>query len=305
MSYFLNQGKLGFALLWVIGFTLLGVWLITAIHTVKGASPTVPDPACDLPTVFFLGEGPGVYNRGGFDYFIIKEYSPFRFTLSNAPVYTSTRAIKNQPNRVWLCSGNCTTPALYHDYYPLGYQMAGSRLAWITIDDDADQRLNTLVAGSVLSPTLIITTTDQGMVQRVDYTTDIDAEWNYYTADSVGLFEACPNQPDPTPVPTLTPTATNTPSATPTFTMTFQIGETLTPVDTSTTTPTPSSTSTSTPIVPIPTHTGTLTSTHTPTPTGGSITLTPTPTNTLAPTNLDPDQEPGNRAFLPLVEVVR
>lgn len=275
-------------------------------------------PACTLPSIQFLGEGPGVYQRpAGYHKLIIKKlvgYSPFGFEVTNQRAYTSTRSAQ-PPERVWACEGNCVLPSLYHDTMDLGYQPAGAVFSAIVIDDDNDQRLNTLVAGSVITPTYVYTIAMQGMVQTTVFTTPLAAHWWLYAADSIGVVQPCalpPNLPQPpTDTPTPTETLTLLPTETPTEAPTALPSPT--PTDTPTSTPTPTSSPVDTPTVtstPSPTMTFQIGQpvTHTPTP---SATATPTATpeppivvtlvGTLVPTGLDPDVEPGRTVYLPLV----
>lgn len=278
-------------------FPLLGVLLWSFL----AFGQAIPQ-ACTLPTISFLGEGPKVYTRPqGFSKLIVKKFDNtpiFRFEITSAKFYTSTKK-SVPPERVWACEGNCVLPGVYHDYFPLGYQVAGSALEGIVIDDDEDQRMNTLIAGNPITPTLVYTFTEQGMVQSLLYTTTMDAEWNYYAWDSIGLVMPCVNPPESTPTNTSTPLPTETLTQTPT------------PTDTPTSTPTPTSSPVDTPtltVTPSPTMTFQIGQpvTRTPTPTSTPTSTATTmiiirPTSTGIPSAETPESEPS-RLFLPLIQ---
>lgn len=172
--------------------------------------------AIQLPRIEFLGEGPGTYTCPvGYNHLIIKKHTPFRFEL-NGCSYTSTKK-SLPPERAWACTGNCSLPAVYHEFLPLGYHLAGTVFEMVIIDDDTDDRLNQLIAGDPANPTLVYTITQQGMVQTLVYTTTIDAEWNLYAWDSIGIVQPRINQPVPTPTNTPVPTDTPTPTPAPTI----------------------------------------------------------------------------------------
>lgn len=305
----------------VTAFAIL--WILLRWQLAQAQPTAQADPACQLPQVEFLGEGKGVYTKPpGFDQLIIKKFHPFRFELSAADAYTSTKAAA-PPERVWACAGNCALPAVFHDAVDLGYQDAGTVFQFVIIDDDTDARLNTLRAGSPITPTFTYTITQQGMVQSLVYTTPLGAPWWLYAEDSIGLVQPCVNAPDATPTstperpgdpepPTASATPTLTPTESPTATPGTPVGSTPTltpsatpepptpPTEQPTTQPgdTPTLTPTATDTIP---HDDPPPATPAPTLTPTAITITPTPT--IPPTNLDPIPEPGqtNSVFLPLI----
>ena len=314
----------------VVAFAIL--WILLRWQLAQAQPPPV-DPACQLPTVEYLGEGQGLYPKpAGVDHLIVKKFHPFRFELVQTD-YQSTKG-NPPPERVWACTGNCILPAVFHDAVDLGYQDAGSVFRFRVIDDDTDARYNTLRAGSPITPTFTYTIMQQGMVQSVIYTTTMGAHWWLYAEDSIGLVQPCVNPPDATPTatpvdqtpPTATPTATASPTESPTATNTALPGDTptatpsatpepsISPTASPTLTPTtqPGDTPTNTPPPPVASPTATPTgsatgtpppdATLTPTSTNTPVAITLTPTATLKPTNLDPIGEPGqNNLYLPII----
>lgn len=272
--------------------------LITGLRSMVYAKS---DPL-PLPTISFLGEGPGTYTLPtGYSQLIVKKHTPFRFEVLTQSSYTSTKKTL-PPERVWACEGNCVLPAVYHDVIDFGYLAAGTVIELVIIDDDNDARLNFWALDDPTVPYAEITM--QGMVQTASLTVPYDAHVYLWAADSIGVVQPTINQPIPTPtatptetstpLPTQTPTDAPTATQTPTHTNTPTLTPALTssPVDTPTVTATPSPTMTFQIGQPV-THTPTSTPTMTPTSTRIVITL--------EPTNLDPDAEPGRTVFLPVV----
>jgi hypothetical protein len=267
---------------WIVVGGLLWLALYVGLRSAYGQSQ---DPACQLPDIEFLGEGPGVYTAPpGYSQMIVKRFTPFRFEVLSAASYTSTRHTA-PPERVWACEGNCTLPAVYHDTIDLGYQGAGARFDVVIIDDDTDNRLNWWAVDDPAVPVDYLSA--QGLTQSATYTTPVAGHWYLYAADSIGLVQPCVNPPDDTPMPTPVDQQqppTDTPTASPTFpqtpttsapaTQTTVAGDT--PTSTPSATPSPSSAATEQPGA-----TETATATNTP---RAALTLTATPTAPTVPT---------------------
>lgn len=249
-------------------------------------TPQPPAPSCDarLPTIKFLGDGPGTFTmEDGFETFIVKRVRPFRFTLESGDVNdqgkrTYTVAARE---RIWICDKNCELPAVYEDFYPIGNFQPGQTINLVVIDDDDDARLNYLAVDDPLTPYQVVE--EQGMVQYVTFDVPQAGAWYYYAADSIGIASVCI---EATPTATAspgTPTATDTVTQTPTATAS---PATPAATDTATQTPTapatPTGTSTSTPTPPIDTDTPTPTPISLPTGEG-----TPTPTPVVPPTAIE------------------
>lgn len=240
--------------------------------TAQQPTPQPSAPSCDarLPTLKFLGNGPGTFTlEAGFETFIVKRVQPFRFILesgatNNQGQRTYTAVARE---RVWICDGNCVLPAIYHDFYTIGDFQPGQTINLVVIDDDDDARKNYFAVDDPLISYQVVE--EQGMVQYVDFAVPQAGTWYYYAADSIGIAATCVEPTLPTPTPTITATASPTTSITP-----------ETPVATAT------ATATTTPTPPIPTGTETATPTPTliflPTSVG-----TPTPTPVIPPTALE------------------
>lgn len=303
-------------LLWFVAlYLVINLWV--GVPAARGQAP-----ACALPAVQFLGEGPGAYAApAGYSQLIVKQFSPFRFELLSAQTYTSTRRAA-PPERVWACEGNCVLPAVYHDVVGFGYQPAGARFDVVVIDDDEDNRLNYWAVDDPAVPVAWLSA--QGLTQSATYTTPIAGNWYLYAADSIGLVQPCVNPPDATPVGTppdapQPPTGSPTASATATLVDSSTLTPTSTPspVETATeaATPPPDETIVDDPFTATPTNTpgAVLTLTPTPsatdspaeqpTPTATPVVVTPPPTATQAPTGLGEGPEPGVmlKVFLPTV----
>lgn len=277
------------------------------------------DPACALPAVEFLGEGPGAYTApAGYNQLIVKKFSPFRFEVLAGTSYTSTRRAA-PPERVWACEGNCALPAVYHDVVDFGYQDQGARFDVVVIDDDTDNRLNYWAVDDPAVPVAWLSA--QGLVQSATYTTPVAGNWYLYAADSIGLVQPCVNPPEPTP-----PDAPQPPVETPTASATATLVESSTltptatpsPVETATeaATPTPGETIVDDPFTATPTNTPGAVLTLTATPSATATTaeqptasptpqgITPPPTATQAPTGLGDGPEPTAmlKVFLPVID---
>lgn len=255
----------------------IAVVALIAMGTLTTLQPAQAQTGCNLPTVTYVGEGVGTYERGTADALLVKKFSPFRFVTVTADTYTSTKA-DGSPERVWLLTGADAPPAHLGERIALGWFAAGTVVETVMIDDDDDVRLTTVV-NEVLT---VVTVLHPTMTQRIEFVVPHDGFYFINSDDSIGVWTPCVIVP--TATPTMTPTAT--PSATATHTVT------PTPTATATMIATSTATHTKTPVPP-----ATLTKTPTPTLTA---TATATPP---APTNLTPTAEPqGTRYWVPIIQ---
>jgi hypothetical protein len=262
-------GRLGLVLLGLVVFRLGVAQTVRADNMVAKLEQRTASAACgmQLPTLDWLGEGPGEYVLANRDErFVVKRIKPFRFDLElgvpNDQGQSVYQAVTGE--RVWSCQGACQIPSVYHAGYAIGYFEPGWSIHLLVIDDDDDNRLNWWAADEPLTPYLVVN--EQQMVETLRLDVPFAATWYYYAQDSIGVMATC-IEPSP---PTATPSATATPSLTPTAPST----PTPTNTETATATPTPTSTATA---PPSPTPTATITPSSTPTP---PATFTPTPTAT-------------------------
>lgn len=285
------------------------VWSRFGQPALAQQAPVMPSasPCADgLPTVKFLGVGPGAFTlEAGFEKFIVKRLDPFRFVLESGTMNNQGERtyIAQETERVWVCDGNCVLPAVYHDAYMIGTFQVGQTIKLVVIDDDIDQRKNYFAVADPLIPYQIIE--EQAMVQNLTFDIPQPGMWYYYAEDSIGIAATCIEPTTPTPTLTPTPTPTLTPTPTPSATAT------TVPTETPTTTPTATPVATAT-IAPTETPTATPTATPTPTitptatlqvlPTTVVVTVTPT---LKPPTAEEPVDEPvapgGGLIYLPLV----
>lgn len=254
-----------------LALIVLAIPLMFLIVGWSSAQQEQPIGQCSesLPTIAWLGQGPGTYTRSAnTDTFIIKRL-PFQFHLvegtDNGQGQIVYEGKKNE--RVWSCKGNCQLPAIYHAEFEIGQYGPGWQIQLVVIDDDGpeqnnDQRKNWWAANDPLDPYLIVE--EQQMVEYLTFDVPFEATWYFYAADSIGVAKIC-IAPVPTVTPTATPTATETATATPTATPTETPTATETPLPTETATATPTETA----VTPTPTATPTfiVLPEQTPTPT--------------------------------------
>lgn len=276
--------------------------LATALPTEPTGPVTAANASCtdELPTIEWLGEGPGDFVLGeDFETFVVKR-NPFSFHLESGIINNNGeiayRARKNE--RVWRCQGNCQLPAVFHAAYDLGTLEAGTIVNLVVIDDDGpmqnnDQRRNWWAVDDPLTPYLIVE--EQTMVEYLSLEIPITGNWYYYADDSIGIAASCVEPAPPTPTPSTTPTPVSTVTPTPSVTATTTPflppatpTATETSVPTTTNVPGPTPTETSTPTMtatPSATATETATPVHTVTNTPVQTeTATPTATSTNSPT---------------------
>lgn len=301
-TFLSTTGKLfitAVSLLILGGLTQLGVRSVLAAQSAQpyfAENAAEPAPSCSetLPLVEYLGEGAGEYIlKDGYDVFIVKQRQPFKFLLADGTVNADGETVFTAPrddDRVWICSGDCNIPSIYHDAYDLGNLSPGWVVNLLVIDDDGleqnnDQRRNWWAAANPKVPYLIVE--DQQMVEYLSLEIPFEAQWYYYAEDSIGIVSTCIEPVTPTPTPTATPTST--PTATPTDVPTEvppTATPTATPTEVATETPTPTPTSTEAPPVETPpVETPTATPTATPSPTVPvTVTDEPVQPTTEAPT---------------------
>lgn len=253
-----------------IGFLgFIGLLIIAWVSMMgpRGADLGTPrQEVPDLPSVTFLGEGPGTFTIDPAHTFVVK-WRANQYKEEQGPTYNALSG-----ERVWDFS---FTPddgvILFHEDQNYGYLDAGCVVNYVQIDDDIDNRINHFFIDGV-----IIHTVPQGMVTHGTFIVPEGGVLTFYANDSVGLvIRVCQDQvtltptATPTETPTETPTATPTSTITPTATITGTV--TVTPTLTVTTTMTPTATTTAT-------ATPTLTPTQEPPPDPVEGTPTPTPT---------------------------
>lgn len=260
---------------------LIAVLAVVLAATLLPLQQMASATSCSLPTVTYVGEGAGTYERGSADALLVKMFGPFRFETTTDVSYTSTRTAAGSPERVWAIVGsNSAPPAHKGERIALGWLQAGSLVETVMIDDDADNRL-TRVENETLA---VVTILNPSMVQPIQFTVPHDGYYFIDSADSIGVWEPCVT------LPTATPTATSAATQTPTSTATQTAVATLT------------ATSTQTPVPP----TTVVTETATPTSTATVATVTPTVTVVVtdeAPTALTPyPDRQVKKVHLPIIQ---
>ncbi|MBV7339340.1 hypothetical protein KFU94_66210 [Chloroflexi bacterium TSY] len=139
-----------------------------------------------LPRVKWQGEGVNEYIlEDGYDVFIVKRLSPFRFDIepgvdngSGQIVYTATGG-----ERVWVCGGDCQIPSIYHNAVELGYFVPGWQIDLVVIDDDGseqnnDQRYNWWADNDPMNQYLMIE--DQKMVEYLSLSRSKFGVFDYF-----------------------------------------------------------------------------------------------------------------------------
>jgi hypothetical protein len=146
-----------------------------------------------LPHVTYLGEGGGPHLLpAGYDVFIVKRFSPFRFELDNGSWANGQKqyTVRTQRERVWACAGECQIPSALHGSFPMGPIGPGITMGAVVIDDDDDDRFNAWVAnGDIANPYQTIT--PQTLVQELVLDIPFEAEWSFYAEDSIGMVYTC------------------------------------------------------------------------------------------------------------------
>lgn len=233
-----------------------------------------------LPSVAFLGEGPGTFVIDSTHAFVIKLPNRNQYKDQPGPTYTAAAG-----ERVWdFSSVPDDGVILFHQEQNYGYVEAGCIIKFVQIDDDVDDRINHFFLDGDL-----IYTVPQGMVTFGQFPILEGGVLTFYANDSVGLvIRICQERVTLTPTSTATATPTETPTFTPTITSTATITPTATITGTATITPTGTitATATATPTA-TPTATATATATVTLEPPPGPNEGSPTPTATRAMPRLD------------------
>ena len=159
-------------------------------------------PVNVLPDVIYLGESSGTPAEtfvlpAGYDTFIIKRRKPFRFTNPVAETNAQGQQIYNatpgQIERAWACSGDCTFHETLKEDLALGFQKAGTHLELLIIDDDVDNRWDWWAANDPFTPYQLVDI--QAMVEVAKFDVPFDAEWFFYTEDSIGIVSICIVEP--------------------------------------------------------------------------------------------------------------
>jgi hypothetical protein len=146
-----------------------------------------------LPQVTYLGEGGGPYPLpAGYEVFIVKRFSPFRFELDNGSWVNGQKQynVRTQRERVWACAGACQIPPALHGSFPIGLAGPGITIGAVVIDDDDDDRFNYWVAdGDIANPYQTII--PQTLVQELVLDIPFEADWSFYAEDSIGMVYTC------------------------------------------------------------------------------------------------------------------
>ena len=118
--------------------------------------------------------------------FPVKKLAPFRFILQRVSPYVSTRHT-GAPERVWACQGDCIFQRGLGEVIPLGPLPQNSLLHFVFLDDDEDERINTIFAdGAREQPLLRIQ--KQGLTTSLQVTISESNTWYVDAVDSIGLY---------------------------------------------------------------------------------------------------------------------
>lgn len=149
--------------------------------------PTTADGVALMPDLLYLGEGEGTYSLpSGYQQLIVKKLAPLRFETLTTSTYEAVRR-SGAPERVWACAGDCTFTTGLHQALALGALPKGAQLYAALLDDDEDERINTLFAnGNLAQPVTRIE--PQGLTMNFSYEIPFAATWSLYAADSIGLY---------------------------------------------------------------------------------------------------------------------
>ncbi len=143
--------------------------------------------AAILPALRYLGEGPGEYRLADpEEQFILKKFEPFHFTNQWNSPYQSTRLIW-PPERVWACTGECSFIRGWDEVIDLGDLPGDITLHVAIIDDDDDERVNTIFADDEITMPLL-RITEQTFTEYVSVILPRTARWHIDAADSIGIY---------------------------------------------------------------------------------------------------------------------
>jgi len=140
-----------------------------------------------MPNLLYLGEGPGTYTLpAGYQQLVVKKLSPLRFaTLATSSYQAAPRT--GAPERVWACAGHCVFTVGHRQVLAFGELPANVQLHMALLDDDTDERVNTLFAdGNLEQP--IVQIEPQRLTTTFSYTVPFAAVWSFYAADSIGVY---------------------------------------------------------------------------------------------------------------------
>jgi len=158
----------------------------------------------EMPTVEFLGEGPGEFEVAeGLD-FIVKTVHPWGFTVVENQTYTA-----REGERIWSVTAGAEAPMkLYRQTANFGQLEESCLIQYVVIDNDDDKRQVHLFEDESAVVTLPQTMVVGGEFESTGGHYQLAAE------DSIGLWWGviCPTvTPSPSPTATATPTITPTP----------------------------------------------------------------------------------------------
>lgn len=149
--------------------------------------PTTVGGAALMPDLLYLGEGEGTYSLpSGYQQLVVKKFAPLRFETLTTSTYESVRHT-GAPERVWACAGDCTFTTGLRQALALGDLPKGAQLSAAMLDDDEDERINTLFAnGNLTQPVTRIE--PQQLTMSFSYAIPFAAAWSFYAADSIGIY---------------------------------------------------------------------------------------------------------------------
>ncbi|MEZ4662183.1 MAG: choice-of-anchor E domain-containing protein [Caldilineaceae bacterium] len=159
-------------------------------------------PASVLPDVEYLGESSGAPPQSfilpsGYDMFVVKHRSPFYFELTagttngaNQQVYDATSGVIE---RVWACHGNCQFTQALKQGLALGHLGPGAHIEMLILDADHPDRFEWWAAND---PEVPYEYDDiYAMVAPVNFDVPFEADWYYYTQDSLAVVSICIDEP--------------------------------------------------------------------------------------------------------------
>ena len=173
-------------------FSLIGLLLIVAMVGMTAVTNltavAAPLQQSTLPTITFLGEGPGTFSVDPPLKLLVKTYEngQFLFVEHDAGSYTAESG-----ERVWATNFVPAEPIrLFHEERNYGQVSAGCVVNFVQIEDNPDNRRNTFyINGEVLH------VVEQGWVTYGSVTVPEDGVLTFYAEDSIGMvIEICPGQ---------------------------------------------------------------------------------------------------------------
>ncbi|MCB0095743.1 MAG: choice-of-anchor E domain-containing protein [Caldilineaceae bacterium] len=159
-------------------------------------------PASVLPDVEYLGESSGSPAQSfvlpsGYDTFVIKHRDPFHFELTEGTTNHAGQQVYNANSgvieRVWACHGNCQFTQALKQGLALGNLGPGAHIEMLILDADHPDRLEWWAANDPEVPYEMDDV--YAMVAPVDFDVPFEAEWYFYTQDSLAVVSICIDEP--------------------------------------------------------------------------------------------------------------